>query len=164
MTSPDPQGRDWEHGSRYYPDQAPETREYSVSDYEYQRWADAQRHANREEAYLEAAERERRRIIIARTLNTIIQVVCYLFAVVLAIHIFLVIGEANQGNGFYRFIDSWANGVALGFNDLFVPDNLKFRTALNEGLAALVWIIIGIVLSTLVRRLVMPVPRSHQTW
>lgn len=169
MAPPDPEGRDRDsRGSSYYPDESPETQEYSASDYEAQRRTDAQRQAEREEAHRraehEAAERERKRIIAARILHTIIQVVCYLFAVVLAIHIVLVIGDANEGNGFYQFIDGWANGVALGFNDLFVPENLKFRTALNEGLAAIVWIIIGIVLSTLVRRLLMPVPRSHQNW
>lgn len=169
MTPPDPQSRDREsRGSSYYPDDSPDTREYTATDYESQRRAGAQREAEREQAHRraerDAAERERKRIIAARTLHTIIQVVCYLFAVVLAIHIVLVIGEANEGNGFYQFIDGWANGVTLGFNDLFVPDNLKFRTALNEGLAAIVWIILGIVLSTLVRRLLMPVPRSHQSW
>lgn len=162
MTSPDPQYRGNEPGgSSYYPE-SPETRGYAASDYE------AQRRAQRGEAQAEqrraAADREHKRIVAGRTANTIIQVVCYLFAVVLAVHIVLVIGAANQGNGFYQFVNSWANGITLGFDDLFVPANLKFRTLLNEGLAAIVWIIIGIVLSTLVRRLVMPVPRSRQSW
>lgn len=151
-----------QYRSQYYPDERYSTRQYSASDYESERRAEraeAQRESERE-----AAEQDRKRIIAARTANTIIRVVCFLFAAVLALHIILVIGEANRGNGFYQFINSWASGVSLGFSDLFVPNGPKFRTLLNEGLAAIVWIIIGIVLATLVKRFVMPVPRSRRTW
>jgi hypothetical protein len=97
-----------------------------------------------------------------RTVNvvcTIINVVCAIFAVVLAVHIVLVIGEANQGNGFAAMIDDWSSAVSLGLRDLFVPDNLKVRTFLNDGLAAIAWLVIGGLLTFLIRRLALPGPR-----
>lgn len=169
MTSPDPHRRDeGSQGSYYYPETPPATRQYSASDYDAERGTDPGRQSDRaavqRRARRDAAERERKRLIAARSANTIIQVVCYVFAVVLAIHIVLVIGDANAGNGFYQFIDSWRSGITLGFDDLFVPQNYKFRITLNQGLAAIVWIIIGIVLSTLVRRLLTPIPRGNQSY
>lgn len=171
MTTPDPnQGEQGARGSSYYyPEHAPKTREYSASEYRSQQHDDAARQSERAEAQRrarrEAAQRrDHNRVVAARTANTVIQVVCYVFAAVLAIHIVLIIGNANAGNGFFQFINSWSGGITLGFDDLFVPDNYKFRIVLNEGLAAIVWIIVGIVLSTLVKRLVMPVPRNYQDY
>jgi hypothetical protein len=94
---------------------------------------------------------------------TVINVICGLFAVVLALHIVLVIGSANQGNGFASFINEWSSAVSLGFRDLFVPDNEKVRTFLNDGLAAIAWIVIASLLTYLIRRFALPVPRrvSH---
>ncbi|MDQ3785822.1 MAG: hypothetical protein M3422_01085 [Actinomycetota bacterium] len=97
-----------------------------------------------------------------RTVNivcTIINVICAIFAVVLALHIVLVIGNANQGNGFAALINDWSGAVSLGLRDLFVPENLKVRTFLNDGLAAIAWLVIGGLLTYLIRRLALPGPR-----
>jgi hypothetical protein len=88
--------------------------------------------------------------------------VCGIFAVVLAVHIVLVLGEANQGNGFASFIDSFSKAVSLGLRDLFVPDNPKVRTFLNDGVAAIAWLAIGALLTYLIRRLALPGPRRVQ--
>lgn len=90
---------------------------------------------------------------------TIINVICAIFAVVLAVHIVLVIGEANQGNGFAKLIDEWAATVSLGLRDLFVPENFKVRTLLNDGIAAIAWLAIAGLLTYLIRRLALPGPR-----
>ncbi|GAB1515886.1 hypothetical protein JCM33774_79290 [Actinophytocola sp. KF-1] len=109
-----------------------------------------------EEEIADADHSRRRTVTIV---NTIINVVCAIFAVVLAVHIVLVIGEANQGNGFAAMINDWSSAVSLGLRDLFVPDNLKLRTFLNDGLAAIVWLVIGALLTYLIRRLALPGPR-----
>lgn len=109
-----------------------------------------------EEEIADADHARRRTVTIV---CTIINVVCAIFAVVLAVHIVLVIGEANQGNGFAAMIDDWSSAVSLGLRDLFVPDNLKLRTFLNDGLAALAWLAIGGLLTYLTRRLALPGPR-----
>ena len=109
-----------------------------------------------EEEIADADHARRRTVTVA---CTIINVICAIFAVVLAVHIVLVIGEANQGNGFAAMIDDWSRAVSLGLRDLFVPDNLKVRTFLNDGLAAIAWLVIGGLLTYLIRRLALPGPR-----
>jgi hypothetical protein len=110
-----------------------------------------------EEQEVRDPDRRRRRTV--GVVCTVINVVCGLFAAVLALHIVLVIGSANQGNGFAEFINEWSAAVSLGFRDLFVPDNEMVRTFLNDGLAAIVWLIIAGVLTHLVRKFALPVPR-----
>ena len=94
---------------------------------------------------------------------TVINVICGVFAVVLALHIVLVIGEANQGNGFAALINEWSSAVSLGLRDLFLPANEKVRTLLNDGIAAIAWIVIASLLTYLIRRFALPTPRrvSH---
>ena len=109
-----------------------------------------------EEEIADADHSRRRTVSIA---CTIINVVCAIFAVVLALHIVLVLGEANQSNGFASLINDWSKAVSLGLRDLFVPENLKVRTFLNDGLAAIAWLAIGGLLTYLIRRLALPGPR-----
>lgn len=103
------------------------------------------------------ADHSRRRAV--GIVCTIINVICAIFAVVLAVHIVLVLGEANQSNGFASLINDWSKAVSLGLRDLFLPDNLKVRTFLNDGLAAIAWLVIGGLLTYLIRRLALPGPR-----
>jgi hypothetical protein len=99
---------------------------------------------------------------------TVINVICAIFAVVLALHIILVFGNANQGNSFATLINDWSAAVSLGLRDLFVPDNLQFRTFLNDGLAAIVWLAIAALLTYLIRKFALPSPRRvsqyRRTW
>ena len=94
---------------------------------------------------------------------TVINVICAIFAVVLALHIVLVLGSANQGNGFAQLINEWSAAVSLGLRDLFTPVNVQLRTFLNDGLAAIAWLVIMSLLTYLIRRFALPVPRrvSH---
>lgn len=100
-----------------------------------------------------------RRVRAVRAINAVINIVCGVFALVLAINIILVVAEANPNNGFASFIGSWASGISLGFNDLFTPGNEKVAVLLNHGLAAIVWLIIGAVLTYAIRMLALPGPR-----
>lgn len=94
---------------------------------------------------------------------TVINVICAVFAVVLGLHIILVLGSANQGNGFAQLINEWSAAVSLGLRDLFTPANEALRTFLNDGLAAIAWLAIAALLTYLIRRFALPVPRrvSH---
>ncbi|QQQ74735.1 hypothetical protein IOD16_26840 [Saccharothrix sp. 6-C] len=84
----------------------------------------------------EVVERGDGRVRAVRVVCAVIDLLCWLFAIVLAIHIFLVIGGANPANGFAQLIDSWSAGVSLGLRDLFTPASAGLRTLLNDGLAA----------------------------
>lgn len=107
----------------------------------------------------EIVERTPRRIRVVRTVNALVHAVCWVFALVLIVHILLVFGEANPGNGFAQLIDQWSRGVSLGLRNLFTPDGAKLRTLLNDGLAALLWLIIGGVVTDLVSRIGLPGPQ-----
>ncbi|WP_410658171.1 hypothetical protein [Amycolatopsis sp. lyj-112] len=107
----------------------------------------------------EIVERTPRRIRVVRTVNALVHAVCWVFALVLIVHILLVFGEANSGNGFAQLIDRWSAGISLGLRDLFTPDGAKLRTLLNDGLAALLWLIIGGVVTDLVSRIGLPGPK-----
>ncbi|WP_037319545.1 hypothetical protein [Amycolatopsis orientalis] len=107
----------------------------------------------------EIVEQTPARIRVVRVVNALVHAVCWVFALVLIVHILLVFGEANPGNGFAQLIDGWSRGVSLGLRNLFTPDGAKLRTLLNDGLAALLWLIIGGVVTDLVTRIGLPGPK-----
>jgi hypothetical protein len=107
----------------------------------------------------EVADPDQRRRRVVGIVCTVVNVICALFAVVLALHIVLVIGSANQANGFAAFINDWSAAVSLGLRDLFVPANEGVRTLLNDGIAALLWLLIAAVLTYVIRRFALPAPR-----
>jgi hypothetical protein len=106
----------------------------------------------------EFVDPDRRRVRVVRTVNTIINLVCGLFAIVLALHIILVLAEANPRNGFASLVDSWSSAVSLGLRGLFTPDNAKLQVLLNDGLAALGWLLIAGVLTYAIRQFALPGP------
>lgn len=91
-----------------------------------------------------------------RTVCAVIDIVCWTFAIVLLVHIFLVVAGANAGNGFFQFVAGWAGGITLGLDGLFTPDNQSVAVLFNEGLAAALWLIIGALLTNLITRLALP--------
>lgn len=108
-------------------------------------------------------QEENSRVKTVLVVCAVIDIVCSLFAIVLAIHIFLVIGNANAANGFAQFIESFSGGVSLGLRDLFTPENVGVRTLLNDGLAAILWLVLRSVLTTLITRLALPV-EQRRVW
>lgn len=76
-------------------------------------------------------------------------------AVILAIHVLLVAGEANPANWIARLTSTLADFFSLGFKDLFTKpaDDPKLRVLFNYGLAALFWLIVSGFVSRLIRRL-----------
>ena len=98
-----------------------------------------------------------RKVRTVHTVCAVIDVVCWVFAIVLFVHIFLVMADANAGNGFFQFVAGWASGITLGLDGLFTPASPKAAVLLNEGLAALLWLVIGALLTNLITRLALPV-------
>ena len=85
-------------------------------------------------------------------LATVIRAVAAIFAVILVVHIVLVLGSANPDNGITKLIGDLARPLALGFKDLFSPDNPKTLVLVNFGLAAIFWLVLGALLAWVVRR------------
>jgi hypothetical protein len=109
---------------------------------------------------LDHKQRRSDRTRTVRIVCTIVNVICGLFAVVLVAHIVMVMGEANAANGVASFVRGFSSAVSLGFDGLFTPDNAKFQVLLNYGFAALAWLAVGAVVTTLIRRFALPNPRE----
>ena len=101
-----------------------------------------------------------RKVRTVRTVCAVIDIVCWTFAIVLLVHIFLVVAGANAGNGFFQFVAGWASGITLGLDGLFTPDSQAVAVLFNEGLAAALWLILGALLTNLITRLALPVARA----
>jgi hypothetical protein len=101
----------------------------------------------------EIMETEPARTSVARVLIAIVRIVCGVFALILVAHIILVGLDANPNNGFFRVVDDWSGAVSLGFRGLFTPANAKVQVLLNDGLAAIVWLIISAVATYLLSQL-----------
>lgn len=84
---------------------------------------------------------------------TVIRVVTVVFAAVLVIHVVLTVAAANPVNGITVFFRDFANNLTLGIGDLFLPASETLKVILNFGLAAVVWIVVGVVLSKLLNAL-----------
>ncbi|MFF0522815.1 hypothetical protein ACFYTC_29270 [Actinomadura nitritigenes] len=90
-----------------------------------------------------------------RTVNliaTVISVVTTIVVLVLAVHILFVVFDANTGNDIVHWFGARADELAWQFKDVFQPDNAKVDVAVNYGLAALVYLVIGRIIVAVVRR------------
>ncbi|MFD0691882.1 hypothetical protein [Actinomadura fibrosa] len=96
-----------------------------------------------------AAVRRRAATVIAAVISAVTTVV----VVILAVHIIFVTFEANTSNDLVRWFGDRATDLAWQFKDVFQPKNPKAEVAVNYGLAALVYLVVGRILVTVVRRL-----------
>ncbi|MDL4820465.1 hypothetical protein [Actinomadura opuntiae] len=85
-------------------------------------------------------------------LATVISVVTTVVVLILAVHILFVVFEANTGNDIVHWFGARADDLAWQFKDVFQPDNAKADVAVNYGLAALVYLVVGRVIVSAVRR------------
>jgi len=90
---------------------------------------------------------------VVGVLATVARWIGLVFALILAVHVLLAMGDANPDNGITRFFATTADWVVLAFKNLFTPENAKLRVLVNYGLAALFWLVVSAVLSRLIRRL-----------
>ncbi|MFD0902053.1 hypothetical protein [Actinomadura sediminis] len=89
----------------------------------------------------------------AGAVATAVSVVTTIAVAILAIHILFVVFEANTGNEIVRWFADGAGWLAWRFEDVFRPDDPKIAVAVNYGLAALVYLVVGRLIAALVRRL-----------
>lgn len=95
------------------------------------------------------------RAAVGKTVNgaaSIVRGVATLFAVVLVGQIVLTLGNANPDNGIVKRVADLARPLALGFKDLFTPTDPKTVVLVNYGLAAIFWLVVGVVLAKIIRR------------
>ena len=92
----------------------------------------------------------------ARTLTllaTIVRAVCTVIAALIVVHAVFVLFEANPQNLLVEFTAGWRDTFGWFTKNLFTPSDPKIAEAINDGLAALIWVVLGSLVSTLIVRL-----------
>ena len=83
---------------------------------------------------------------------TIVRVVCSVIAALIVVHAVFVLFEANPTNPLVTFTAGWRDTFGWFTKDLFAPSDPKIAEAINDGLAALIWIVVGNLVSKLIVR------------
>jgi uncharacterized membrane protein YraQ (UPF0718 family) len=86
-------------------------------------------------------------------LATIVRVVCTVIAALIVVHAIFVLFEANPSNPLVTFTAGWRDTFGWFTKNLFTPSDPKIAEAINDGLAALIWVVVGSLLSKLIVRL-----------
>jgi hypothetical protein len=85
-------------------------------------------------------------------LATIVRVVCSVIAALIVIHAVFVLFGANPNNALVTFTAGWRDTFGWFTKDLFTPAT-TLHESINDGLAALIWVVVGNLLSKLIVRL-----------
>lgn len=75
--------------------------------------------------------------------GTAILIIADLAALILFLWIFFFLVDANRDNGTVAFIRDAADWLAAWSRDLFTVDSANWRTILNYGLPAVIYLVIG---------------------
>lgn len=75
-----------------------------------------------------------------------------LFALIEVIYILLNLLGANQGNGFYKFVESLAGPLALFFPGLFTIGSHVWYMVVTYGLAGVFWLVVTGIIARVVAR------------
>jgi hypothetical protein len=84
---------------------------------------------------------------------TIVRVGCSVIAALIVAHAVFVLFEANPANPLVTFTAGWRDTFGWFTKDLFAPSDPKIAEAINDGLAALIWVVAGSLLSKLIVRM-----------
>jgi hypothetical protein len=91
-------------------------------------------------------------------LATVVRVACSIVAALMVVHAIFVLFEANPGNPLVEFTTGWRDTFGWFTENLFAPSDPKIAEAINDALAALIWVVVGNLLSKLLVRFA-PVPK-----
>lgn len=89
---------------------------------------------------------------VLRVLATLVDVITALVTIVIVVGILLVILNANAKNTIVKDVHDVAKFLVGPFDDLFTPKDKKLGIAVNWGIAAAVYLLIGRLIASLLRR------------
>lgn len=89
---------------------------------------------------------------IVSTAASLVRLASKVAALSLVLYALFTVFRANPANVWYQFVESLAAWLSLGLANLFQLDDPRWTTLVNHGLAAIVWLIIGSALASLIRR------------
>lgn len=84
---------------------------------------------------------------------TALRVVGLVLALVLVAFVVLTLVGVNPENGIAQLVAAAADALVMRFRDLFLPADPQLAVAVNYGVAALFWLLAGLVAARLVRTL-----------
>lgn len=90
--------------------------------------------------------------VVLRVLATIVDVITALVTIVIVLGILLVILNANAKNTIVKDVHDVAKFLVGPFDDLFTPKDKKLGIAVNWGIAAAVYLLVGRLIASLLRR------------
>ncbi|WP_171075253.1 hypothetical protein, partial [Nonomuraea basaltis] len=82
----------------------------------------------------------------------LVKVATRVAALSLLLYALFTVFRANPANAWYQFVESLASWLSLDLANLFQLADPRWTTLVNHGLAAVVWLIIGSALASLIRR------------
>jgi hypothetical protein len=91
-------------------------------------------------------------VAILNTIARAIAVVAAVVALLIVVGIALVVLKANPANSLVSWFHDTAHFLAGPFNGAFKPKDPKVATAVNWGIAALVYLVVGRLIARLLRR------------
>lgn len=86
-------------------------------------------------------------------LGSAARLVSWLIVLLLALNIVFVVGQANPDNPWTEVVSTWAARLDLGLGHLFTLSDPRVTVLVNYGIAAIIWLIIGRLVSWLILRL-----------
>ncbi|NUS11030.1 MAG: hypothetical protein HOY69_06430 [Streptomyces sp.] len=82
----------------------------------------------------------------------VIMIAADIAALILILWIIFFVFDANRANDLVKWVHHAADWLATWSKDLFTPDNAKWRTVLNYGLPAAVYLVIAQVVTGRINR------------
>lgn len=89
---------------------------------------------------------------VSETAANLVRILAMIICVLLALHIAFAVFSANQDNAIVRTVNDWADWFAWRFRDMFVPKDERVGVLVNYGIAAVVYLVAGRVVASLIRR------------
>jgi hypothetical protein len=88
---------------------------------------------------------------VARILARLVALAALLAAIILVIYVILVVFKASHDNQIVKWVGDLAKPLAWKFKGLFTPKNPRTEVAVNDILAAVVYLVVGQVLARIIR-------------
>ena len=84
---------------------------------------------------------------------TVVRVVCAVIGALILVHAAFVLFEANRDNALVELTESVRNTFGWFTRDLFTKPNAKMAEVIDDALAAVIYVVVGNVVSKLIVRL-----------
>lgn len=85
-------------------------------------------------------------------LALIVDVLVVLVAIIIIVGIVFVVLKANKDNSIVKAVNDTAKFLVGPFDDIFQPKDKRLGVAVNWGLAVLVYVVVGRLIASLLRR------------